>query len=253
MKKLFVPAILATSLFAACHFDENKNDRNSNNTNSFSSTSAATDKVEGNTKTFANKDFSEIEINSAFHVTLVQGSNYEIIANGNAADLEKIEVKQNGKDLTIGLKNNSGNVDEIQLHITLPRLEDLDLTGAVIATASSEFNAANELSIDVSGASKLTMPVKANKVSVDISGAGQVTLTGNTNILNLDASGNGIADLLNLTAKNADIEISGASDAKVHVTNTIEAEASGASSLQYKGNPRVRKAQTSGASEITGI
>lgn len=109
------------------------------------------------------------------------------------------------------------------------------------------------MSLNVSGASKLRMPASANKISVDISGSGEVTLSGNTDMLDLNVSGSGLADLVKLTAKEAEIKLEGAANAKVNVTEAIEAEASGASNLQYKGSPRMRKAQTSGAAEISGL
>ncbi len=89
--------------FTSCYFDENKNDQSVENINAPSGAAASSsEQAADNTKNFSNKDFSEVEIQSTFEVTLVQAANHVISAKGNADDLEKIEVIQNGKILPSG-------------------------------------------------------------------------------------------------------------------------------------------------------
>jgi putative autotransporter adhesin-like protein len=49
---------------------------------------------------------------------------------------------------------------------------------------------------------------------------------------------------------NADIEASGASEADINVTGMLIVDASGASSIDYKGNPDSVKKDLSGAADI---
>jgi hypothetical protein len=48
----------------------------------------------------------------------------------------------------------------------------------------------------------------------------------------------------------AELGASGASSIKIHVIETLKAHASGASSIQYKGSPKMYKQSASGASSI---
>jgi hypothetical protein len=117
-----------------------------------------------------------------------------------------------------------------------------DLKGATID--------AGMLLIDLSGASNCKGQIKANSVIVDCSGASDIELTGTTDDLAVEVSGASNAKLYNLLAKGANVHSSGASDAKVYVTQLLKAHASGASSIDYKGNPNVSESNSSGASNI---
>ncbi|HEU0127183.1 MAG TPA: hypothetical protein VFQ48_01045, partial [Pseudonocardiaceae bacterium] len=56
--------------------------------------------------------------------------------------------------------------------------------------------------------------------------------------------------LPDLAIRDLDAELSGASCAAVAVSDTLAARASGASTLRYRGAPRITRQQTSGVSSI---
>ena len=58
------------------------------------------------------------------------------------------------------------------------------------------------------------------------------------------------ADLDHFTVNDADIELSGASDAEIIVNQRLEIDLSGASELIYHGNPKVGSINVSGGSSI---
>ena len=68
--------------------------------------------------------------------------------------------------------------------------------------------------------------------------------------MSVGISGASDAKLYNLTAKGAILKASGASHVGVTVTEILKASASGASDINYKGNPNVKESNTSGASNI---
>ena len=265
MNKFFISLGCLLLAATSCRYDENRNETiysgenihiSTNGNESVQSTNTSFDTgnvINGDTRTFNNTGFNELNISSALDVHLTQGNTYSVKAVGKAEDLEKVQVTQQGDELTVGLKGGLSRTGKIELHITLPTLRDIDISGAVTMTATNDFTAASDFSADVSGASKLTMPLTANKASFDISGAGYVNISGKINKLEVDVEGGSNADMLNLTANEANIQASGASKARVNVTGSIEAEASGASSIEYSGNPTVRKSETSGASKIKSL
>jgi hypothetical protein len=64
---------------------------------------------------------------------------------------------------------------------------------------------------------------------------------------------NGASDFkgFDLQADNCDVEASGASDIKVTVNKELNARASGASGVHYKGDGVIRDLRTSGASNVS--
>lgn len=109
---------------------------------------------------------------------------------------------------------------------------------------------AGVLMYQLTGASDYKGEVIANSIDIDGSGASKIELTGNVDDLAVEVSGASDAKLYNLTAKGAILRASGASNIGVTVTEILRANSSGASDINYKGNPNVKESNTSGASSI---
>ncbi|MEY4049351.1 MAG: hypothetical protein RL262_185 [Bacteroidota bacterium] len=106
---------------------------------------------------------------------------------------------------------------------------------------------AGTLMYQLTGASDYKGEVTANNIDIDGSGASNIELTGNVDDLAVEVSGASNAKLFNLTAKGAILRASGASNIGVTVTEILRANSSGASDINYKGNPNVKESNTSGS------
>jgi hypothetical protein len=109
---------------------------------------------------------------------------------------------------------------------------------------------AGVLMYQLTGASDYKGEVSANSIDIDGSGASSIELIGNVDDLAIEVSGASSAKLYNLTSKGAILRASGASNIGVTVTEILRASSSGASDINYKGNPNVKESSTSGASSI---
>jgi len=109
---------------------------------------------------------------------------------------------------------------------------------------------AGVLMYQLTGASDYKGEVSANSIDIDGSGASSIELIGNVDDLAIEVSGASDAKLYNLTAKGAILRASGASNIGVTVTEILRASSTGASDINYKGNPNVKESNTSGASNI---
>jgi hypothetical protein len=85
---------------------------------------------------------------------------------------------------------------------------------------------------------------------VGLSGASSLLISGEADELNADLSGASRLDALDYRTLHADIGVSGASQAFVWVLDRLDAQASGASHVRFRGRPEVR-ASVSGASTVT--
>ena len=109
---------------------------------------------------------------------------------------------------------------------------------------------AETLLADLSGASSLKASVQANAFSVTASGACNVDVSGAGDDLILDITGASSVKMYDYVVKGASIEASGASSVKVNVSEMLKANASGASSIDYKGTPAKKNLKSSGASSV---
>jgi hypothetical protein len=105
--------------------------------------------------------------------------------------------------------------------------------------------------LDVSGASEVTGELTAGDADLDASGASTIQLEGSGRNLAADASGASHMILAGFTVNNADINLSGASSGTVNLDGRLDAELSGASTLEYMGEPAMGDINTSGASTLS--
>jgi hypothetical protein len=174
--------------------------------------------------------FTGVEAGGAVDITITAQKEFgvEVEADDNIIEL----VKTNVVDGILHIETDdrySFSDATVRVRVTLPDLTLVDISGASTATAS-ELKADN-LTVEVSGASKVTVEGTSHKLHGEVSGASSL-----------------VAE--KLPAERVTIEASGASKGYVTATQSLTAEASGASTIYYSGNPKSLDKETSGASSI---
>lgn len=196
------------------------------------------------------KNFDRLSLGSAFEISVIKG-NYSVKVEGRKQDLEELEADVASGKLRIRYKDSFGwnrNRKRVVVTISMPTLKALDLSGATTSKVTG-FNDLGNLDLDISGASKSDIQVKAQKVVMDVSGASSITLTGSASRIEGDISGATSIRAYDFTVKEAFLDVSGASNVRINVNGKMEVEASGASSVRYRGTASVRS-NTSGASSV---
>ena len=128
---------------------------------------------------------------------------------------------------------------------TLSDADGIDLSGASKVYLRS-FKA-NNMTIDLSGASYLEGELDVTDVVVDLSGASSVTLRGKALDLKADLGGASSLTANKLITDTVDIDAGGASKASVYGNIDMDLEASGASRIYYSGPGNVSKYRGGGS------
>ena len=179
------------------------------------------------------KNFDRIAASGAIKLKISQGSGYKVNLVGNEASKKAIKIEQHGDQLKISTKNWKGHSNlNITVEITMPSIRELELSGACTALAKG---------------------FKENNIEIEINGASNLDLEGQTQSLDIELSGASFLNASRLKARKVDIEASGASKIKVWADNTLHVEASGASHIQYGGNPKNVNFSNSGMSTISKL
>lgn len=201
---------------------------------------------------FSIPNYANLEVANAFNAYVTFSETEESIrieANENLHD--RIVVKRDGNTLKIKLKkftNVRGNAT-LNAYITTKNITEFDISGASSIRLENEWVIQNGR-IDASGASNFTGEVNADRLDVDLSGSSNTDIYGNTDELHADLSGSSEIRDFDLSTERLRIDLSGASEAYLLVNESIDVEASGASTLYYKGNADIIHKDLSGASEI---
>ncbi|MFN8346627.1 MAG: head GIN domain-containing protein [Spirosomataceae bacterium] len=202
------------------------------------------------TRNFDLKGFDRLSLGSAFEINVTKGS-HSVKVEGRKQDIEDLEADVNGGKLRVRYKDSHGwgrNRKRVTVTISMPTLKGLDLSGATTSKISG-FTDLDKLDLDISGASKSEIQVKAQSIVMDISGASTINLIGSANRIEGEISGATSLRAYDFQVKDAFLDVSGASSIKVSVSGKLEVEASGASSVRYRGTASVRSS-TSGASSV---
>ena len=173
--------------------------------------------------------FSKIEAGSAITIEISVQKDFSVAVEADDNLLANITTVVDGDTLKIYTKGKISTRNPINVRISMPEIEGLDVSGASKANVSN---------------------LQSESLRLETSGAAKVTLNGVVKTLNLDASGASKIVAENLTVENADLGVSGASNIVVFVSGQLNAEASGASKIVYLGNPTNISKRSSGASSV---
>ena len=214
--------------------------------------------------------FTRLDVGSAFEVDIARADSYRVSITADDNLFQYLDVKQRGETLHIGLKQPWRYVRTTRkATITMPDLYGLELSGAsrgkvsgfssshsleldVSGASSLEIDSleAGDTKLDISGASKVTGSIETANCEFNLSGASRVELEGSANDIDIEASGASRTELAGFRVNNADVELSGASSGAVTVSGSLDVDLSGASRLDYYGNPSLGSVDVSGSSKL---
>jgi hypothetical protein len=195
-------------------------------------------------------DFTRVDVSSAFKVDIVQGDSFRVTVTADDNAFRYIEVEKSGKTLRIGMRPNfSFRNTTLEAEVTMPKIEALTLSGATRGSLKG-FNSTEDIRFNLSGACTLDGEIDAADATLDVSGASRVTLDGTAQSLSINGSGASNLDMAGFTVNDANVELSGASKATIDVKDNLDIELSGASSLTYSGDPKIGRQSVTGASHL---
>jgi hypothetical protein len=135
-------------------------------------------------------------------------------------------------------------------YISIKKIDRLDVSGACDVFFEDGISS-EDLNVELSGASDLKGKIDAKKLSFKINGASDATISGNAAELSIEASGASDFKGYELIANYCDAKASGASSVNITVNKELNANASGASNVRFKGEGLIRDIKTSGSSNVT--
>ncbi len=228
-------------------------------------------------------DFTRVDVGSAFEIDIVCADAFSVSVDAEEDQFDDVEVSQKGDTLIVRqewrLSGRRHGGSRPSARIAMPLLAELKVSGAsrgrVADFDSSEsfhlaLSGASRLEaelkagdsrlegglkvdgtcLDLSGASRFAGELTAGKVRFELSGASRLELSGAVGDLTLEASGASRAALDTPDAGDADVKLSGASRAIINDGGKLSSHLSGASSLQWAGEPAMGEVSVTGASTL---
>ena len=210
------------------------------------------------TKEYKFDDVTKIIAHSIYSIEVTQGNSNKVTIEYDEKYKDKLVINYTKGRLELaveeskikGFWNNTKGTNKIKVYMQMPTIEEIELSGAASLKANGKFKT-DELEIELSGATAVSgLQISGDELSIDCTGAAKLTMAGDWETIEADCSGASNISI-NGDADSFDGDFSGAVSAGIYgeYKNT-EIECSGAVKATLEGNTKYMKATLSGASSL---
>jgi hypothetical protein len=181
-------------------------------------------------------ELNSVEMSGASHLVSngeFQTASFSLELSG-ASSLKGLEMKANTADIRCSGASKyqmSGSVKAARI----------SLSGASKGTMESD---GDDLTVDLSGSGKLDLTGVYDKADLELSAAAHIHIKGALETVRLSGSGAAKTDLTECPAKEVNLELSGASSARIVALDKLGVRLSGAASCHYKAGDNLKITET---------
>jgi hypothetical protein len=206
------------------------------------------------TETRTVQPFTGIDVSAPINVVVIVDNtapiSVELSGYQNLIKHIKTEIKGNVLQIYSPDDIKIRTEKDLTARITVPSLNDVELSGAADAHIQGNVTAGN-FNIDISGASNIIVDnMMVSNLDAEISGAGNLQIKGGSaQKANYTVSGAGDIKAFSFQTVETEASVSGAGDIDVFASQKLHTEISGAGTIRYKGHPQINT-ETSGAGSL---
>jgi hypothetical protein len=200
------------------------------------------------TRSYDEVDFDEIEVHSAFHLTVRQSDSFQVRVTVPERSVDNIQLRRSGGRIRLSMEH--GFLDgDVSATVELPLLRQVDAHDAS-EVRLERIESSGTVTLRLEDASKIRGELHANRTELDVSKASEATLDGRTDELKLDVSGVSEAHLRNLPTGRADVKVVSASSATIDVSDWLDVTAKSLAVLHYYGDPHLGRVDLSSGGRL---
>lgn len=194
-------------------------------------------------------DFTGIKVSAGIDVFLTQDDNtkVEVVADENLHEVIKTEIR--GNVLHVYSDVNIRRAKSKKVYVTCKKIEELGVSSAGDLTGQNKI-VTDFLDISLSSAGDLDIEVEAQRIECSISSSGDARLSGSAEELYARLSSAGNLKAYELITKKCEVRVSSAGNAKIHVTEELDASASSAGDVYYMGDPKIKNISSSSSGGV---
>ncbi len=194
------------------------------------------------------RDFDAIEISGRFDLRILNGQHYSVELSGSEREKDRYDVHREGGKLVIEYDGDSRRdwsdwddrsfaFEPMRITVAAPRLEKVEANG--LGRVNLEGITGDDLEIAGRGPVQFDGSVNVKNLEIRLTGKSEADLSGTAENMNARVEFASTLRAYDLVAKDASVEVTGASTAKVNVQGTLEVEERFGSDVDYRGNPQV--------------
>ncbi len=173
---------------------------------------------------------SGIRIVGMAKIYLRQDSTQSITVEADDNIIDRVVTEEHGGILEAGLEDGSYNETTVNIYVSLPRIEEIEISGAG----------------DIVGRNS----IRTDELRCHIDGAGNIALEGTADVQTIVIDGAGNVSNFGLATNQTSVTINGTGKCEVKASRRFDGVINGVGSIEYDGEPEVVHSQVYGVGEI---
>jgi hypothetical protein len=198
------------------------------------------------------ESFDRISVTSAIRLELSSGDKESVTVETEEGLMKQVKTEVKGGELHIYIDGHFNSEKGVVVSVVAKSIGEIEASGAT-SVSVKDIMKGEKLKLEISGASKMKAQIKVSQLDLEMSGASRVTLSGEANKMNAEVSGAASLKANDLKVKDADVEATGAASAFIEVSESLNAQASGAGHIKYSGNPKSKNCDARSAGYIQNL
>ncbi|MCL0101461.1 DUF2807 domain-containing protein [Dehalococcoidia bacterium] len=196
-------------------------------------------------------DFRRIQATHGFQLKLRRDPTFAVAITADKNVLEYVHVEKQGDRLVLGIREGlSVRNSTLLAEISMPELREIVLHEGCHALVT-DFRSSDDLTVNLSGASRLAGDIGAGDLDFEISGASELELSGSGKSIKVEAIGGSQLDLKEFPADSARVDLREGSSAVLDIRKKLgPVHVRGGSNLIYHGDPSIKDLNTAPGSRI---
>jgi hypothetical protein len=196
-------------------------------------------------------NFNAVKSTASIDIEINIGNAYSVSVEDDDNILPYVITRVSDGTLIVDYKDGySIDDDHAKVYITAPSLDKLSVSGSGNITTLGMLNNSRQIEMNVSGSGEIKAQVDAPAIDVSVGGSGSITATGHTKDFTCSISGSGDVKCSGLESENATVRIAGSGNAHVFASVHLSATIAGSGNVYYRGNPPPPETHITGSGTV---
>jgi hypothetical protein len=198
--------------------------------------------------------FNKIEIDGVFRVFLRQGDHEALTIEADEAVAEHIISKVQNETLILQMEDDTdfGDIEPVKIYVTVRDLQSLSNKGVGTIKCEQALKL-DQFMLICEGVGAIDLKLSANRLVVKSETVGAITLAGKVTEADITHNGVGVLQAFELLTRNLKLSSNGVGAAEVYASESIDIDAKGVGSVQYKGNPKIKNIVSEGIGKVAAV
>ena len=199
--------------------------------------------------------FNAVNVAGSFDVYITQGSSESVKVDAPADIIGRIVTEVEGGTLKIYTKRDDNNSwswhdKKVVIYVALKDVNAITLAGSGDIFFKEGLKATS-LKLKLSGSGDITGKLNVKNLDSSIAGSGDITISGSADTSTVSVVGSGDFTAQGMTTGSTRVSVAGSGDARVNVSDKLDASVVGSGDVHYTGSPKSINTSKAGSGSVT--